>query len=282
MKLWAHLLAALALMTAAPAISGPEASPRPTARPTLEITEIKADLIAFEVLPAGDTTRPVARPTVVAVVTTRAATVSYLRPVPRPEIGAVPAVKAAAVRSQPSGVVSSSAGAICGADDIIGVQLSPIPGKLSGCGVENPVRVLAVAGVRLSRPSTMDCTTAKTLRSWVEDGAKPAVGRLGGGLEELGVAAHYACRTRNHQPGGKISEHGKGRAIDISSISLANGFTITVQNGWNDDVQGQVLRKMHLSACREFKTVLGPDSDRFHLDHFHFDTARRGGRNICR
>lgn len=268
------LLLALAPTLAQAALdTSPRALPRPVSNgPAVSIDAQRPD---------AETPRPLARPgSVVAVTATRSrAALPTIRPLGRPDKRATPA---AAVRTQPSGVVSSTSGAICGSRDIVGVRLTPIQGKIQGCGIAEPVRVLSVAGVRLSRPATMDCTTAKTVRNWVEKGARPAVGRLGGGLEELEVAAHYACRTRNHQPGAPISEHGKGRAIDISAVTLSNGFRITVANGWNDEVQGQLLRKLHISACREFKTVLGPDADRFHKDHFHFDTARRGGRAICR
>lgn len=270
MKRLAGMLLAFAIAVSPAFAAAPDALARPIDRPVY--------------LPPSPPllVRPMARPTPeLLVVATRSVSLPIvLRPAPRP--GRATPVPAAAVRSQPSGVATSSSGAICGAEDIVGVSLSPIAGKLRGCGVESPVRVLAVAGVRLSRASTMDCTTAKALRDWVEKGAKPSVGRLGGGLEQLDVAAHYSCRTRNNQPGARISEHGKGRAIDISAVTLANGFTISVSSGWANEVQGQLLRKLHISACQEFKTVLGPDADRFHKDHFHFDTSRRGGRGVCR
>ncbi|MDG1449086.1 MAG: extensin family protein [Ascidiaceihabitans sp.] len=41
-------------------------------------------------------------------------------------------------------------------------------------------------------------------------------GKLNGcGLSGRKVAAHYSYRTRKNKAGAKISEHGKGRAIDI-------------------------------------------------------------------
>ena len=111
---------------------------------------------------------------------------------------------------------------------------------------------------------------------------KPAVGRLGGGVHSLKVVAHYSCRTRNNQPGAKISEHGRGKAIDIAAINLKNGVALTVLKGWNDPVQGPSLKKVHAGACGPFGTVLGPRADRFHKDHFHFDTARHRGGPYCR
>lgn len=177
---------------------------------------------------------------------------------------------------------SGGTGALCGIRDIRGQRLQPIRGELAGCGISDPVQVTELAGVRLSTPAVLDCGTAKTLRNWVEKDAKPVIGRLGGGLKELQVAASYACRPRNSQPGAKLSEHSKGHAIDISALRLKNGLTIAVQSGWTDPVEGKLLRKLHASACGPFGTVLGPDSDRFHKDHLHFDTISRRSSSYCR
>lgn len=176
----------------------------------------------------------------------------------------------------------SKIGKICGSRKIRGRQVASIPGTLPGCGVRNPVQVVEVAGVRLSTASTMTCDTAQALHEWVDKGVKKSVRRKGGGVAELRVAAHYSCRTRNHQPGAKISEHGKGNAIDISAIVLKDGTVITLLKGWDDRRQGKILRKMHKAACGPFGTVLGPESDRFHKDHFHFDVARHRGGPYCR
>ena len=169
---------------------------------------------------------------------------------------------------------------ICGDPAIQGGNLARMVGSRPGCGVASPVRVYSVSGVALSRPSVMNCPTALALRDWVDDSVKPTIGRLGGGVSELHVAAHYACRTRNNRPGAKISEHGKGNAIDISGLTLANGQSLTVSGDWWDPVKGKLMRAMHRGACGPFDTVLGPDADRYHQDHFHFD--KRGGRAYCR
>jgi hypothetical protein len=128
----------------------------------------------------------------------------------------------------------------------------------------------------------MRCETAGELKRWIDGGLKPAVGRLGGGVAGLKIAAHYSCRTRNHRAGAKISEHGKGNAIDISAILLRNGVAITVLKGWRDRQHASLMRTLHRSACGPFGTVLGPESDRFHQDHFHFDIARHRGGPYCR
>jgi hypothetical protein len=173
-------------------------------------------------------------------------------------------------------------GAVCRDLDIQGRAEGRVKGAQAGCGIADAVQIRAVAGITLSQPSLMDCKTAKALKTWLEDTAKPALARKGGGLKQLRVAAHYACRTRNNLAGGRISEHGKGRAIDISGVQLHDGTLITVRTGWNNAETRDVMRKLHGGACGPFGTVLGPNSDRFHLDHFHFDTARYRSGPYCR
>ena len=188
---------------------------------------------------------------------------------------------ATAVPRAPAGATGPE-GTICGNPAIRGRVLPPIAGRISECAVANPVQVTEVAGIRLSTAATMTCETAQALLSWTERGAVPAVGRLGGGIAEYRVAAHYACRPRNNQRGERISEHGKGKAIDISAFTLRNGVQITVLDGWPDRTQGRILQQMHRAACGPFGTVLGPEANRLHRDHFHFDTASYRSGPYCR
>jgi hypothetical protein len=224
---------------------------------------------------------------------------SVILPISPKVVGVPPAVEKAPgltrslrPKARPKGLVRRAAkaaqstvgkrGAICGTRDIIGERAGRIPGKISGCGINEGVRVSSVSGIKLTQPALIDCVTAKSLKTWVDRGLKPAVGRYGGGVTELKVFASYACRTRNSQKGAKISEHGKGRAIDIGVIQLKDGSNISVLRDWKSGKKGRMLKEMHDSACGPFGTVLGPDSDRFHRDHFHFDTARYRNGNYCR
>lgn len=174
------------------------------------------------------------------------------------------------------------AGSVCGVPGIKGTAIAPIQSRTRGCGVSDPVQLTSVGGVRLTQRATIDCPTAKALYGWVENSVKPTIGKTGGGVVSLRVAAHYACRTRNSQKGARISEHGKGRAIDISAFNLADGSAITVLQGWRHKTYGPMLQKVHREACGPFGTVLGPRADRFHQDHFHFDTARYRSGSYCR
>ncbi|MEC7792666.1 MAG: extensin family protein, partial [Pseudomonadota bacterium] len=172
-------------------------------------------------------------------------------------------------------------GAVCGDLDIQGVEVGAVGGP-GACGISQAVRVSAVSGVALSTHALMDCTTAKSLKTWVDRGMKPAVRQRGGGVSQIRVVAHYACRTRNNQKGAKLSEHGKGRAVDVAGFTLVDGTKISVLEGWGTRRDGKVLKRMHSAACGPFGTVLGPDANRFHRDHFHFDTARYRSGSYCR
>lgn len=174
------------------------------------------------------------------------------------------------------------AGAMCQVRGLQGETIAPVRGAQAGCGVVEPVRVTAVDGVALSQAAIMDCQTAAALTHWVRGSVKPAVAQAGADAVGLRVAAHYVCRTRNHRAGARVSEHGKGRAIDISAILLAGGGEINVLRDWGQGAAGDVLRQVHRQACGTFGTTLGPGSDGMHEDHFHYDTARHGNGPYCR
>lgn len=172
-------------------------------------------------------------------------------------------------------------GSVCGNIDIQGEVVGTVPGRLPGCGAKNAVRVKSVSGVRLSVPSVMTCETAQALNKWV-DGPVQKAFRRQGPVAELKVVAHFACRTRNNKPGAKISEHGKGKAVDIAAFKMQDGDVITVLKGWSKGRDGKSLKAAWKGACGPFGTVLGPKADRYHKDHFHLDTARHGGGPYCR
>jgi len=236
--------------------NAPFTSLRPVARPMVEV-------------------QPETQPETQPVATTerqRRGLFGFLRPSSRPEGRRLSRKERRAL----------ARGAVCGDIAIQGEEIGHVPDKLAGCGVENAVRVRSVSGVTLSQQSVMDCTTAKALKIWIENGIHPAIKRRGGGVVSLRVVAHYACRTRNNRPGARISEHGRGRAIDIAAFTLKDGTTITVLDGWNARREGKILRSIHGAACGPFGTVLGPKADRYHRDHFHLDTARYRNGSYCK
>ena len=245
---------ALAFMVmAGVAFAVPEVSGRPVARAGAEPRVIEADAAAV--------------PTVTLV-----SEAASLRPSLRPRA----IVQRAMARRN-----ERRRGQLCGDPDLQGDVVGFVPGRIDGCGIQDAVRVKSVSGVMLSQPAVLDCSAAKALRRWTEKSALKVLRDKGGGLAGYHVAAHYACRTRNNQPGARISEHGRGKAIDITGFVLRDGTTLTVLNDW-ESRGNRMLKRMHKEACGPFGTVLGPDADRFHRDHFHLDTAKNRGGPYCR
>ena len=176
---------------------------------------------------------------------------------------------------------TSRAGSVCGVAEIKGEALKAIDGT-GACGIAKPVRVSSVSGIPVSEQPVIDCDTAIALNDWVRGGVIPAVGRTGGGLARVNVIAHYSCRSRNNVRGAKLSEHSFGHAIDIGGVTLKDGTTLTVEDDWKSRKYGGIVKAMHASACGTFGTVLGPNSDRYHYNHIHLDTARYRAGAYCR
>lgn len=170
---------------------------------------------------------------------------------------------------------------LCGDSSLAGFSVPDITETGSSCGISNPVEVHYVSGVKLSTPATLNCNTARTLREWVDNAAQPSVANLNARITEMRVFASYSCRTRNSRPGARMSEHSLGNAIDIGGFTLSNGTVITVEDDWDQGREGKALRKMYSRACGVFGTTLSPDSDVYHQDHMHFDTASYRSGAYC-
>ncbi|QXT39276.1 extensin family protein [Gymnodinialimonas ceratoperidinii] len=204
-----------------------------------------------------------------------------LRPQIRPD-GLEGRVRSAATRNTPGRVAQPgrNTGTLCGVVGLQGEEIEAVTGRISGCGIPNAVRLRVVHGVQLTTPATINCTTAQSLSQWVLD-ADEIIGGTGGGIANMRVMASYACRTRNSRAGARLSEHATGSAIDIGGIGLQNGNELSVLGDWRGG-NSAVMRELHAAACGTFGTVLGPESDRFHQDHFHFDVASYRSGSYCR
>ena len=253
----------------------PDKSPRPVPRP-----ERRSRAVAAAAAPVVAAPAAVARPAAKA-----AAKPAYNAPeAVDPLEAAMPQRDGLDAKPREGGKnVGNGMVRLCRDRKLIGKEIAPVPGRVAGCGIsKGAIQLYEVNGVKLSTPAVMRCETAQSLSKWIEDGVEPAVKRYGGGVVELKVAAGYACRTRNNRKGAKISEHGKGNAIDIAAFRLKNGDEISVLKDWGGSKKGRILKKMHRNACGPFGTVLGPRADRYHKDHFHLDVARHRGGPYCR
>ena len=208
-------------------------------------------------------------------------------PRPRPQIAAVtePHSFAEAAAGIDLGVVTAAA-SDCDKrlEAVATVTLLPRligPGECGGPDMVELDAVLLGDGSRVAvEPAPpLRCPMAEQLALWLREDAAPRLAGLGSQLRSVDNFDSFECRSRNRVFGAKLSEHGKGNAIDVRALTLADGRKIALTDPEADKSLREDLRQ---SACHRFSTVLGPGSDGYHEFHIHLDLAERhGGYKIC-
>jgi hypothetical protein len=68
---------------------------------------------------------------------------------------------------------------------------------------------------------------------------------------------------------------------DASEAAVDPATQVAGSEDVRKSAEGQFLRRLHKGACGVFGTVLGPEANEAHRDHFHFDLARRRNSAFC-
>ncbi len=150
------------------------------------------------------------------------------------------------------------------------------------CRVENPVnlRSVTIKGNTIDLPEAplLNCKFALQFSKWLSESGAPILSaQLDSLVERISTGPGFECRGRNGDGTAKISEHGYGNAVDLSTFRLRNGKTLHVGDS-------TLLPGVRASACGYFTTVLGPGSNAAHAEHFHFDMGthgKSGNYRIC-
>ncbi|MGE0845471.1 MAG: extensin family protein [Flavobacteriaceae bacterium] len=158
------------------------------------------------------------------------------------------------------------------------------------CGIRRPFALSGLAHGRVEvKPSaTINCQMVAALERWIDKVVQPAAFiRFGQRVVSIKNIASYGCRTRNSRAGAKISEHAFGNALDVAAFTLSGGREISVKDDWDSffglSRSSGFLHAVHSGSCDIFATVIGPDGDSYHQDHFHLDLARHpGGNGYCK
>jgi len=207
------------------------------------------------------------------------------RPKPPPAPPAVPHSFAEAVAGlalDPADVTAAPSDCLTRLDAMALVE--PLP-RLIGpgaCGGPDMVRMHALflrdkSRVAINPPLQLRCRMAERFADFVRDDL-PAIFRERR-LRSIDGAGSYECRGRNRIAGAKVSEHGKGNAIDIHSVRFTDGGSLVPTDLLADKSLRETLKA---AACARFTTVLGPGSDGYHEEHVHLDLAeRRNDYRMC-
>ena len=202
----------------------------------------------------------------------------------------------------------------------LGVVVEPLrPIREGSCGMAAPVRLKRLGlktKVSVNPPAIIDCRMVAALSRWMEDAVQPAARVTFGSPVTQIVGSSYACRNIYNRDNDRLSQHALGNAFDLPTFVLANGRRIHVVLGWGptkrdgkprlipivakpepptedpeknkkqpeakiDAAEVKFLKHVHKEACSVFSTVLGPELNDTHKDHFHFDLQDRGSQPVC-
>ncbi len=167
-----------------------------------------------------------------------------------------------------------------------GARFDPIPDTYAapGCNKLGTVQLMALSGDRsqfgVSNIGPVQCRVASEFSNWARFGVDRAAREiLGSPLARIETMGSYACR--NVAGSERRSAHARAEAIDVSGFVLEDGRRITLIDDWNSGTaaEREFLRVVHSSACKRFGTVLGPEYNRAHADHFHLEGT---GARFCR
>ena len=157
------------------------------------------------------------------------------------------------------------------------VRFTPIPDRDfgGGCALLGTVQLLDI-GVPVSGIKAMRCGLAREFAGWVRFALVPAARQiLGSDLVRVETFGSYACRNTVGTASAytRLSGHATANAVDVAAFVLADGRRVSVLSGWrsNDPREPEFLRVVHASACRRFGTVLGPEYNEAHQNHFHLE-----------
>jgi len=166
------------------------------------------------------------------------------------------------------------------------VRYTPLPNqdRGGGCAIIDSIKLMDI-GTPTANLGPMTCPLAATFAAWARYAVRPAARiYLGSEVVRIETFGTYACRDVRGTGGtiaGKRSEHASANAVDIAAFVLADGRRVSILADWHiGGPTEQFLKVIHQSACKRFPTVLSPDYNAAHKDHFHFDMGGKGG--YCR
>jgi len=153
--------------------------------------------------------------------------------------------------------------------------------KNAACAIDAPVKLISApqAGgkseIVFPDKPLLACAFAGQFADFVKQVANPlALSALGTPIKSIETGPGHECRFRNRATSGKMSEHGRGLALDMRSLTLADDRRLIV----GTDKDKRFLETLAKAACGFFATVLGPGADAMHKDHLHFDAELRISR----
>lgn len=177
--------------------------------------------------------------------------------------------------------------------DRAGVRYTALPPREGSaqCGYDDAVRMRGGGSrtIAITPDVGVSCRVATAMALWEWQVVQPAARKhFGSPVARIQNFGSYNCRRLYGRDTGAFSEHATANALDIAAFVLGDGRRISVVGDWtagegrDDAAKAAFLREVRDGACGVFSTVLSPDYNAAHRDHFHFDQAARGFGGACR
>ncbi|MDW5378788.1 extensin family protein [Halomonas sp. HP20-15] len=151
---------------------------------------------------------------------------------------------------------------------------------VAGCPLVNVLRVRG-GEVAFNASFVASCPLAVAWVLFERHRLQPAAeARFGARVAAVQHYGSFACRNIYHRENARRSEHATAEALDVAAFRLADGRRISVLDDWgDDDAADEFLREVQAGACGLFGTVLGPEYNAAHANHFHLGMR---GMSFCR
>ena len=147
----------------------------------------------------------------------------------------------------------------------------------NGCGIEKGVMLLGsdINFGNLGGHMLMSCHGMAGLLLWERTVVAPAAERhFGAKLTRIRNMGTYSCRNIEHKKDKMRSQHATANAIDVGAFGFSSGPDVVIEKEWKDTgAKGAFLREIRDGACKIFSTVLSPDYNPNHSNHFHMDMS---------
>jgi hypothetical protein len=163
------------------------------------------------------------------------------------------------------------------------LAVTPIDDRMESeqCGLVDAVALETMTASYNPGTVRLGCPLAASLAIWEQHVVQPAAERLlGSPVATIDHYGTYSCRRLYGRSEGRWSAHATAEAIDITGFRLEDGRRIQLKSDWTgDDETAAFLRVIRDEGCSVFGTLLGPDYNAAHADHFHLQVT---GFGTCR
>ena len=227
-------------------------------------------------------------------------------------IGAATATKVAALdlglRARPDAVEAGTEACMQTLRDA-GVEVERAEDVDDGgfCVVQGAVRLTGGDVTPIAGSPPMRCALAARYVLWDRQVLRPAAQSMLGSSVSYVDGSSYACRRiyGRSDPTSRPSEHAQANALDIPSVTLADGRRVSVLDDWGPidpnsragraasergsplpeptgaapttpTPESRFLHRLRDGACQVFGTVLSPEYNEPHRDHLHLDGSTIG------